>query len=203
MPTLTLLKTIPLPYLGEDVSCNVYESRRARRSWVRICSEKGIYIVVPYRARQKDQAAIDLLNTHKAWIEKHWQRALENKREHLVFPQSLVIGDIRLTGDAVAIYVKNFLVKITVELADRYNFSFDGVQVRRKKSNWGSCTRRRTISLNAKIFLLPNELRDYVICHELAHLREFNHSKRFWAELEKICPNSKIYNKQLRAFICS
>jgi len=62
------------------------------------------------------------------------------------------------------------------------------VSVRNQRTRWGSCSRRGVISLNWRLVQTPDYVRDYVILHELAHLRHMNHSARFWAEVARICP---------------
>ena len=66
------------------------------------------------------------------------------------------------------------------------------VSVRNQVSRWGSCSYRGTISLNWRLVLLDPELMDYVILHELAHLKQMNHSNKFWKQLEKYDP---LYKK--------
>jgi predicted metal-dependent hydrolase len=63
------------------------------------------------------------------------------------------------------------------------------VIVRNQKSRWGSCSVRGTISLNWRLIQVPDFVRDYIILHELAHLRHLNHSARFWAEVKRVCPD--------------
>lgn len=65
-------------------------------------------------------------------------------------------------------------------------------------SRWGSCNSRKHISFCWKVLLLPEELADYIVCHELAHLRELNHSPRFWALTELLCPGALEKRKKLR-----
>jgi len=62
------------------------------------------------------------------------------------------------------------------------------ITVRNQRSRWGSCSRRGTISLNWRLIQSPPFVRDYIILHELMHLREMNHSVRFWREVKRVCP---------------
>lgn len=71
------------------------------------------------------------------------------------------------------------------------------VTVRDQSSRWGSCSSSRGISLNWRLILLPVHLQDYVILHELAHLREMNHSKSFWNLLTIYDSKTKLHDKQL------
>lgn len=75
------------------------------------------------------------------------------------------------------------------ELAARHQLTVQRVTVRNQRSRWGSCSRRGTISLNWRLIQTPSGVRDYIILHELMHLREMNHSARFWQQVEKVCPN--------------
>jgi hypothetical protein len=74
------------------------------------------------------------------------------------------------------------------ELAARTRMNVTRVCVRDQRSRWGSCTARGVISLNWRLILTPDMVRDYIIHHELMHLREMNHSARFWACVEEVCP---------------
>lgn len=72
--------------------------------------------------------------------------------------------------------------------AARYGLSVDRVVVRNQRSRWGSCSHRRQISLNWRILHAPAAVQDYLITHELMHLREMNHGPRFWRLVEEACP---------------
>lgn len=65
------------------------------------------------------------------------------------------------------------------------------------KTRWGSCNSRKHISFCWKVLLLPTELADYIVCHELAHLQELNHSPNFWPLVERLCPNALQKRQQL------
>ena len=75
------------------------------------------------------------------------------------------------------------------ELAKAHQLTVRRVAVRNQKSRWGSCSRRGTISLNWRLIQTPPFVRDYIILHELMHLRQMNHSARYWREVERVCPS--------------
>jgi hypothetical protein len=62
------------------------------------------------------------------------------------------------------------------------------VTVRNQRSRWGSCSSTGTISLNWRLVQTPDFVRDYIIYHELMHLKEMNHSQRFWDRVKEVCP---------------
>lgn len=74
-------------------------------------------------------------------------------------------------------------------LARQHGARVSRVVVRNQKSRWGSCSYNGTISLNWRLIQLPSQVRDYIIVHELMHLRELNHSQRFWNHVARACPN--------------
>lgn len=73
------------------------------------------------------------------------------------------------------------------------------VKLSTAKTQWGSCTARGTVHLNIRLIELPLRLIDYVVAHELAHLREMNHSAAFWAVVESVCPNYVMQRAELKA----
>jgi predicted metal-dependent hydrolase len=74
------------------------------------------------------------------------------------------------------------------ELAAAHQLTIRLLTIRNQRSRWGSCSRRGTISLNWRLIQTPPFVRDYIILHELMHLRHMNHSARFWREVESVCP---------------
>ncbi len=84
------------------------------------------------------------------------------------------------------------------ELADEHGFTYNRVTIKNNISNWGSCSAKGNINLNLRLVTLPQSLQDYVMLHELCHLREMNHGPRFHALLESLCPDHRILEKELR-----
>lgn len=81
-----------------------------------------------------------------------------------------------------------------------YNLPYNRVAIRNQRRSWGSCTSLRNLNFSYKILFLPPELRDYIIVHELCHLKELNHSNNFWSLVAEIFPNYKELRKQLKIY---
>lgn len=79
-----------------------------------------------------------------------------------------------------------------------YNFEYNRVSIKNQKTCWGSCSRKGNLNFNYKVAGLPEKLRDYIIVHELCHLQELNHSKKFWKLVEKVVPDYKLLRKKIK-----
>ena len=76
--------------------------------------------------------------------------------------------------------------------------SYDRIRIAGQKTRWGSCSSNKTLSFNWKLMLAPPKVLDYVVVHEICHLREMNHSPRFWALVESLMPDYKQQRKWLK-----
>ena len=102
--------------------------------------------------------------------------------------------------------VKNIVKKFALEYFKNRVSSYENIleikpsniQLTNAKTKWGSCSNDKNIRLSWRLIQTCPGIIDYVISHELAHLKHMNHSKLFWHEVERICPNYKIYKKQLK-----
>ncbi|MDP3148816.1 MAG: SprT family zinc-dependent metalloprotease [Ignavibacteria bacterium] len=93
---------------------------------------------------------------------------------------------------------KKFLLQRAGELSAKYGFSVNRFSIRGQQTRWGSCSRRGNISLNYNLLKFRKEVIDYVIVHELCHLRQLNHSRKFWTEVAQILPHYKSLKKELK-----
>ena len=84
-------------------------------------------------------------------------------------------------------------------LAEQFDLTVTRVSVRNQRARWGSCATGGRISLNWRLVQTPDDVRDYVLIHELMHLRQPNHSARFWALVAKACPGHEASRRWLRA----
>jgi hypothetical protein len=91
------------------------------------------------------------------------------------------------------------LVKERIEYFNTfYNYKYGRIVIRNQKTRWGSCSRKGNLNFNYKIALLTPNQADYIIVHELCHLKEFNHSQRFWDLVAQAVPDYKEVRHSLR-----
>lgn len=86
------------------------------------------------------------------------------------------------------------------ELAALHGFHYNKVFIKNNVSNWGSCSSLGNINLNLRLVELPSQLRDYVMLHELCHLKYLNHSPEFHALLESVCPGHRALARQMKEY---
>ena len=82
-----------------------------------------------------------------------------------------------------------------------YGFSFNVIHIRNQKTRWGSCSRKGNLNFNYKIKFLPSRFTDYLVVHELCHLKEFNHSKKFWDMVAIALPDYKNLRAEFRQVV--
>lgn len=100
------------------------------------------------------------------------------------------IPEDKTTRAAIKAMVKDY--------AARMNVKATRVQFRDMRRKWGSCSSKGTVTLNSRLTWLDADLAEYIVCHELAHLIELNHSKKFWRVVEQYMPDYKTRRDRLR-----
>jgi predicted metal-dependent hydrolase len=84
------------------------------------------------------------------------------------------------------------------DLAARHGLTVSGISIRNQRSRWGSCSREGRIALNFRLIQMPPHVSDYVLLHELMHLKQQNHSRRFWRLVEAACPGFREAERWLK-----
>ena len=125
----------------------------------------------------------------RTWIKKHQAAIKEFEEKKKADNEAFLNIDKK--------EARKKIIDRLAELAGQNGFTYQRVSVRNQRTRWGSCSGKNYISLNYKLVALPQELFDYVIFHELIHTRVHNHSKKFWAELDKYVGNAKAKAKSL------
>ncbi len=148
------------------------------------------------QARKPRGAEVWVIGTHVLWRGEMTEIriAATGERPQVclaadVFRVPSFDGDLRPTLEAH--FVRRGKVELparTWELAAVCGMEVKLVSVRDQRSRWGSCSANGTISLNWRLVQTPEAVRDYIIYHELMHLKEMNHSARFWSRVEEVCP---------------
>lgn len=114
----------------------------------------------------------------------HWIREKLQKYEHRPALPPLTESEL----DNLKKQAKADLAARVARYAPLVGISYGRITVRAQKTRWGSCTRAGNLNFNCLLMLCPDQVRNYVVIHELCHRKEMNHSARFWAEVAKVCP---------------
>jgi predicted metal-dependent hydrolase len=128
-----------------------------------------------------------VVESHREWIER--ERAKQRPRLRLD-PRGVSEAEARAA-------VKELVAMLADDEADALGVHYDRIEIRDQRSRWGSCSTRGTLSFNWRLVLAPFEVLDYVVVHELCHLREPNHSRRFWRLVESRRPDWRVQREWL------
>lgn len=169
--------------------------RSARKTIGLQVKEDGeVLLRIPNRLSAR--ALQDFLNREQSWI---WQKAeqMQSRIKQREATGATPVGQLS----------REELEKIKEKIGSRVRYygkimgvTVGRITIRNQKTRWGSCSSKGNLNFNYQLYYLPDELLDYVVIHELVHRRYMNHSADFWAEVEKYCPDYKIYRKQLNEY---
>ncbi|WP_296117701.1 M48 family metallopeptidase [uncultured Eubacterium sp.] len=169
--------------------------RSARKTIGLQVKEDGeVLLRIPNRLSAR--ALQDFLNREQSWI---WQKAeqMQSRIKQREATGATPVGQLS----------REELEKIKEKIGSRVRYygkimgvTVGRITIRNQKTRWGSCSSKGNLNFNYQLYYLPDELLDYVVIHELVHRRHMNHSADFWAEVEKYCPDYKIYRKQLNEY---
>jgi len=130
----------------------------------------------------------------------------EDKPAMVRLEKDRLLVNLNHSGEEPAVMIDNWyrfqmnvMLKEKLEFwSNRMQLKYSGFSIRGQRTRWGSCSRKGNLSFNWKLIKTPEEVMDYVIIHELAHIREMNHSARFWKLVAQYCPEYKLYRRWLR-----
>lgn len=160
------------------------EVRRSKRksATIKITADMQIVVFVPLYV--SDNEIEKMVISKSKWIDKHMLKVQStiderSKLEKITFEQVKELAD-----QAV-----EYIPKRVKYYAEKENFIYNKITIKNLVSRWGSCSTKGNLNFNCLLMLTPDYVIDYIVVHELCHLREMNHSEKFWAEVEKIMPD--------------
>ena len=167
------------PVIGEVL---LKKSTKARRISIRVHPVKGVTVSVPYVVPY--MAAEAFFRLKRSWIIETIERQKEKFKDVKVAEPEEV--------EKLRKLAKKQLPKRLAELAMRYGFEYNRVAIKHNATNWGSCSTRNNINLNLNIVRLPLVLQDYILLHELCHLRHHDHGHAFHLLLEHVLTDNLV-----------
>jgi predicted metal-dependent hydrolase len=158
---------------AEEFRIHFVRMRRARRYVLRVRPDGDLRVTIPRGGSKAD--ALRFFERHRAWAERQRARVLETRRPAAVDRELRTKAALELPPQLLALAAGQGLV-------------VHRVTIRNQRSRWGSCSPRGHITLNFRLMLMPPDVREYILIHELMHLKQPNHSIRFWRLVEAACP---------------
>jgi predicted metal-dependent hydrolase len=165
-------------------------SKRAKYINISVKPFRGVRVAVPYGV--SFNKAKQFAQSKRNWIKKHLDKMKLVEKEYETFSKH--------STEINRAEARKKLVNRLNELSEQYGFSYNKVFMRNQKTRWGSCSSKNNINLNMKLVRLPDEMIDYVLLHELVHIRIKNHTNAFWAELNKFVGDAKEMSKKMNEY---
>jgi predicted metal-dependent hydrolase len=161
---------------------------RARRYVIRVRGDGTVRVTIPRGGSKRE--ALDFAERQQRWIENERERvARETARRSETTPPEVLRARA----------ARELPLRL-LDLAAEHGLRVSRVSVRNQRWRWGSCSRSGHICLNWRLVHMPPEIRDYVMIHELMHLRRMDHSPKFWKLVAAACPEYQTARKWLREY---
>ncbi len=191
-----------LEFNNKTLMVKVVKKRAMKNTYLRVKSAQMIQINSNYYFTKED--ALNLLERKQKWIENSISKFEENSLEDNEF-YFLGVKHKNLDLRDLDKFYKEEVQKIVPPLVQKYsnimNLFPTSLKYRKNKRTWGSCNYKNGLNFNTLLIKFPMEVIEYIVIHELAHIKHKNHSKKFWDLVEKYCPDYKQREKLLKSFL--
>ena len=211
---------------NKPYSYEIRYSKKAKHIRLQISHEGKLELIIPVRV--KNFNAESFLAEKRNWIEKHLSRFNQRKQRFFYLGKEIELekqydlfcknysarlidnklifscpGDDKISLEQLyKAWIKekadNYIVNRAKALCEMYGFSYNKISIKNQKTRWGSCSTKKTLSFNSKLMYFNDKVIDYVVIHEMCHLKEMNHSNKFWKLVAEIMPEYKKYKAQLK-----
>jgi len=169
---------------------------RARRYVIRVDDEGVVRVTMPRWGSKR--AAREFADSQRAWIDRQLRRVEAERQQRGAVAE--VGGDAMAAAEReLRARAKRELPQRLLELAAQHGLNVRRISIRNQRWRWGSCNRAGHICLNWRLVTMPDSVRDYVLIHELMHLRRMDHSQKFWKLVATACPDYQEARRWLRA----
>ena len=175
----------------EEINYQIKQNSRSRCIRILIRPDGKVTVTAPKRVSKKE--IIRFVESKMDWIKQKIVYLQENKNNNQLVPQ----GSRREYNQYKARAKKVAMEKIK-EINSIYNFDFARVSIKFQRTRWGSCSRNKNLNFNYRIVFLPDHLANYLVAHELCHLKELNHSKKFWDLVSMAIPDYRQKSRELK-----
>lgn len=189
--------------LNEEIEVKLINKKRNRHTYLRIKNSQ--YIEISSNIYFTINDAKKLVKNKIDWIEK---RINALKKEYLKSNEYLYLGEKHILDNTIKkldayyrIKSKEIIPQIVNNYANKMNLFPTSIKFRKNKNTWGSCNYKNGLNFNILLLKYPIEIVEYVVIHELAHIKHKNHSKRFWNLVEVYCPDYKKRMKLFKTFL--
>lgn len=168
---------------------------RSRRKSLAIEITPELQVVVRAPARMPVREINAFVQEKDDWIRAHLQQMAEKKRLREQYrEQALSKEELQ----ELATQAMKLIPQKVHYYAQIIGVTYGRITIRNQRTRWGSCSGKGNLNFNCLLLLMPEEVLDYVVVHELCHRKEMNHSARFWEEVEKILPDYRQRRKWLK-----
>lgn len=172
-----------------------YEIIRSRRKTYGISVSAGGKVTVRIPLRGSERFAVSMIEEKKEWIAKNVSKMIPVKPS---LPQKEKTPRQKRLEAPYRQAAKEYIPKRAAHFAALLGVTYEKITIRDQKTRWGSCSSKGTLSFNWRLMLAPPAVLDYVVIHELCHLKEMNHSPRFWRLVEQMMPDYKTKRQWLK-----
>lgn len=177
-----------LDIAGQLIPIRWRRNPRARRYILRFQRPACIIATIPRGGSQRE--ALAFLQRSQPWLERQLAKPIPQPTEIWFRGQKVPLAEFGTphVHRYLRAIAKTELIPRTYELAKETNSQITRVTIRNQRTRWGSCSAKSAINLNWRLVQTPPHVINYIILHELMHLRQMNHSAKFWQEVETVCP---------------
>jgi predicted metal-dependent hydrolase len=175
---------------SEKIEYTVRKHRTAKRLKLVISCDGNCTVTLPWR--MGFVSADDFIRKNAEWVLEK-MKAMKKIGKNSLFARHDNVEYMKLKEHA-----REMVTRRLEKYAEFYGFKYGSVAIRNQKTRWGSCSSKGNLNFNYKILLLPQRHADYIIVHELCHLKEFNHGKRFWNLVAQTIPEYEKIVTQLK-----